>query len=164
MLKKISEHYKTGEPLPDELIARMLKAKNFGNGGTYLRQNFFAQYDMTLHTAPKTPDSTKLYFDLTKKIRALPLTKNTYPQASFGHIMGGYDAGYYGYLWSEVIAEDFFSMFEQNGIFNPQIGLKFRREILEKGGSEDEEKLVENFLGRPAQNGPFLRAIGLEEK
>ena len=164
VLKKISKHYKTGESLPDDLIKRMLAAKNFGNGGTYLRQNFFAQYDMTLHTAPQTPDTTKVYFDLTKKIRALPLTKNTYPQAAFGHIMGGYDAGYYGYLWSEVIAEDFFSQFEQNGIFNPQTGLKFRREILEKGGSEDEEKLVENFLGRPAQNGPFLKAIGLEGK
>lgn len=164
VLKKISKHYKTGEPLPDDIIARMLKAKNFGSGGAYLRQNFFAQYDMTLHTAPKTPDTTKVYFDLTKKIRALPLTKNTYPQAAFGHIMGGYDAGYYGYLWSEVIAEDFFSEFEKNGIFNPQIGLKFRREILGKGGSEDEEKLVENFLGRPAQNGPFLKSIGLEGK
>ncbi len=162
VLKKISKHYKTGEPLPDELIARMIKAKNFGNGGTYLRQNFFAQYDMTLHTADKTPDSTKLYFDLTKKIRALPLTKNTLPQASFGHIMGGYDAGYYGYLWSEVIAEDFFSEFEEYGIFNPEIGLKFRREILEKGGTEDETKLVENFLGRNVNNAPFLKAIGLE--
>ena len=164
VLKKISKHYKTGETLPDELIARMLKAKNFGAGGTYLRQNFFAQYDMTLHTAAKTPDTTKLYFDLTKKIRAVRLTNNTLPLSAFGHIMGGYDAGYYGYLWSEVIAEDFFSEFEKNGIFNPEIGLKFRREILEKGGSEDEEKLVENFLGRPAQNGPFLKSIGLEEK
>ncbi|MBP5430589.1 MAG: Zn-dependent oligopeptidase [Elusimicrobiaceae bacterium] len=164
VLKKISKHYKTGQPLPDELIARMLAAKNFGNGGMYLRQNFFAQYDMTLHTADKTPDTTKLYFDLNKKIRGGSLTKNTIPQASFGHIMGGYDAGYYGYLWSEVIAEDFFSEFEKHGIFNPEIGLKFRREILEKGGSEDEQKLVENFLGRPVNNEPFLRAIGLEDK
>ncbi len=164
VLKKISRHYKTGEPLPDELIQRMIAAKNFGSGGTYLRQNFFAQYDMTLHTADKTPDSTKLYFDLTQKIRALPLTKNTWPQASFGHIMGGYDAGYYGYLWSEVIAEDFFSEFEKNGIFNPETGLKFRREILEKGGSEEEEKLVQNFLGRPVDNKPFLKSIGLEGK
>ncbi|MBP5617259.1 MAG: Zn-dependent oligopeptidase [Elusimicrobiaceae bacterium] len=164
VLKKISKHYKTGQPLPDELIARMLAAKNFGNGSMYLRQNFFAQYDMTLHTADKTPDTTKLYFDLNKKIRGGSPTKNTIPQASFGHIMGGYDAGYYGYLWSEVIAEDFFSEFEKHGIFNPEIGLKFRREILEKGGSEDEQKLVENFLGRPVNNEPFLRAIGLEDK
>lgn len=162
VLKKISKHYKTGEPLPDDLIQKMIAAKNFGAAGAYLRQNFFAQYDITLHTASKTPDSTKLYFDLTKKIRALPLTKNTIPQAAFGHIMGGYDAGYYGYLWSEVIAEDFFSEFEKNGVFNPEIGLKYRREILEKGGTEDEEKLVENFLGRPADNGPFLKSLGLK--
>ncbi len=164
VLKKISKHYKTGEPLPDDLITRMLAAKNFGNGGFYLRQNFFAQYDMTLHTADKTPDSTHLYFDLSKKIRGGVLTKNTIPQASFGHIMGGYDSGYYGYLWSEVIAEDFFSQFKKYGIFNPEIGLKYRREILEKGGTEDETKLVETFLGRPVQNGPFLKALGLEEK
>ena len=162
VLKKISKHYKTGEPLPDELIKRMIAAKNFGAGGMYLRQDFFAQYDMTLHTAGTTPDSTKLYFELTKKIRGLPLTKGTIPQASFGHIMGGYDAGYYGYLWSEVIAEDFFGEFKKHGIFNPETGLKFRREILEKGGTLDEEKMVENFLGRPADNKPFLKSIGLE--
>lgn len=164
VLKKISKHYKTGEPLPDDLIQRMIAAKNFGSGGTYLRQDFFAQYDMTLHTAKATPDSTKLYFDLTKKIRGLPLTKGTLPQASFGHIMGGYDAGYYGYLWSEVIAEDFFGEFKKNGIFNPETGLKFRREILEKGGTLDEEKMVENFLGRPAKIEPFLQSIGLPQE
>ena len=137
VLKKISKHYKTGEALPDDLIKRMIAAKNFGAGGMYLRQDFFAQYDMSLHTADTTPDTTKLYFELTKKIRGLPLTKGTIPQASFGHIMGGYDAGYYGYLWSEVIAEDFFGEFKKNGIFNPETGLKFRREILEKGGTLD---------------------------
>lgn len=164
VLKKISRHYKTGEPLPDALIEKMIAAKNFGAGGVYLRQNFFAQYDMTLHTRAKTPDTTKTYFYLTKKIRGLPLTKNTYPQASFGHIMGGYDAGYYGYLWSEVIAEDFFHEFEKTGVFNPQTGLKFRREILEKGGTLDEEQMVQNFLGRKEDMGPFLKSIGLEEK
>lgn len=162
VLKKISKHYKTGEALPDDLIKRMIATKNFGAGGMYLRQDFFAQYDMSLHTADTTPDTTKLYFELTKKIRGLPLTKGTIPQASFGHIMGGYDAGYYGYLWSEVIAEDFFGEFKKNGIFNPETGLKFRREILEKGGTLDEEKMVENFLGRPADNKPFLKSIGLE--
>lgn len=162
VLKKISRHYQTSESLPDDLIKRMIAAKNFGAGGMYLRQDFFAQYDMSLHTADTTPDTTKLYFELTKKIRGLPLTKGTIPQASFGHIMGGYDAGYYGYLWSEVIAEDFFGEFKKNGIFNPETGLKFRREILEKGGTLDEEKMVENFLGRPADNKPFLKSIGLE--
>lgn len=163
VLKKLSKHYQTGETLPDELIEKMIAAKNFGAGGQYLRQNFFAQYDMTLHTKNKTPDTTKLYFSLTKKIRGLPLTKNTLPQAAFGHIMGGYDAGYYGYLWSEVIAEDFFSEFEKKGIFNPETGLKFRREVLEKGGTVEEAEMVQNFLGRPSENGPFLRSVGLKE-
>ena len=163
VLKKISKHYQTGEPLPDDLIERMIAVKNFGTATAYLRQNFLAQYDMYLHTVDKTPDTTKTYFDMTQKISHIHLTKNTIPQASFGHIMGGYDAGYYGYLWSEVIAEDFFSEFEKNGIFNPQIGLKFRREVLEKGSTIEEEKIVENFLGRPVNNAPFLKSIGLGE-
>ncbi len=164
VLKKISKHYKTGQPLPDEMIEKMIAAKNFGAAGSYLRQDFFAQYDMMLHTKNKTPDTTKTYFSLTKKIRGLPLTKGTYPQAAFGHIMGGYDAGYYGYLWSEVIAEDFFNEFEKNGIFNPDMGRKFRREILEKGGTVEEEQMVQNFLGRKEDITPFLQSIGLEEK
>lgn len=164
VLKKISKHYKTGESLPEDLIKKMIDAKNFGAGGAYLRQNFFAQYDMTLHTKQPTPDSTKLYFDLTKKVRGLPLTKGTIPQASFGHIMGGYDAGYYGYLWSEVIAEDFFSEFQKHGIFNSTIGRKFRSEILEKGGTIEEEDMVRNFLGREVSNTPFLKSIGLDKE
>ena len=164
VLKKISKHYKTGEPLPQDLIDRMIAAKNFGAGGAYLRQNFFAQYDMTLHTKKNTPDTTKTYFRLNKKIRNLPLTKNTIPQASFGHIMGGYDAGYYGYLWSEVIAEDFFNEFEKHGIFNQELGMKLRREVLEKGGTLDETEMVKNFLGRKEEIGPFLQSIGLEDK
>ena len=164
VLKKISKHYKTRQPLPDEMIEKMIAAKNFGAAGSYLRQDFFAQYDMMLHTKNKTPDTTKTYFSLTKKIRGLPLTKGTYPQAAFGHIMGGYDAGYYGYLWSEVIAEDFFNEFEKNGIFNPDMGRKFRREILEKGGTVEEEQMVQNFLGRKEDITPFLQSIGLEEK
>ena len=129
-----------------------------------MRQNFFAQYDMTLHTKKNTPDTTKTYFRLNKKIRNLPLTKNTIPQASFGHIMGGYDAGYYGYLWSEVIAEDFFNEFEKHGIFNQELGMKLRREVLEKGGTLDEAEMVKNFLGRKEEIGPFLQSIGLEDK
>ena len=164
VLKKISRHYKTGEPLPDDLIQRMIAAKNFGTATAYLRQNFFAQYDMRLHQMNKTPDTTKFYFDLTKKICSIRLTPGTIPQASFGHIMGGYDAGYYGYLWSEVIAEDFFSEFKKHGVFNPQIGLKFRREILEKGSTIEEEDMVRNFLGRPVENEPFLHSIGLNKE
>ena len=118
---------------------------------------------MVLHTRARTPDSTKLYFDLTKKVRGLPLTPGTIPQAAFGHLMGGYDAGYYGYLWSEVIAEDFFGEFAKTGLHNNQTGLKFRREVLERGGTLDEETMVKNFLGRKTSNKPFLKSIGLSK-
>ena len=90
------------------------------------------------------------------------MTKGTYPQASFDHLMGGYDAGYYGYLWAEVIALDFFSEFQKYGLFNPEIGKKFRKEILAVGGSYEEEDLVKNFLGRKVSNEPFLKNIGLK--
>lgn len=160
VLKKISKHYKTGEPLSDELINKMIAAKHYATGSFYLRQNFLAQIDMRYHLTKKKIDSTAYWSKYSKKIRGVPLREGAYPQASFDHIMGGYDAGYYGYLWAEVIAQDFFSEFEKNGIFNKDIGAKFRKEILAVGGSYEEEELVQNFLGRKVSNEPFLKDIG----
>ncbi len=162
VIKKISKHYKTGRPLDDETIKKMIAAKNHGAGNFYIRQNFLAQIDMIYHTAEKPVDSTKLWEKYSDKIRMVPMTKDTYPQASFDHLMGGYDAGYYGYLWAEVIALDFFSEFQKHGLFNPEIGKKFRKEILALGGSYEEEDLVKNFLGRKVSNEPFLKNIGLK--
>ena len=162
VLKKISKHYKTGKPLDEETINKMIAAKNHCSASFYIRQNFLAQIDMLYHTATKPVDSTKLWEKYSKKIRLVPMTKGTYPQASFDHLMGGYDAGYYGYLWAEVIALDFFSEFQKYGLFNPKIGKKFRKEILAVGGSYEEEDLVKNFLGRKVSNEPFLKNIGLK--
>ena len=162
VIKKMSKHYKTGQPLDDETINKMIAAKNHFSGSFYIRQNFLAQIDMMYHTATKPVDSTKMWEKYSKKIRMIPMTKDTYPQASFDHLMGGYDAGYYGYLWAEVIALDFFSEFQKYGLFNPEIGKKFRKEILEPGGSYEEETLVKNFLGREVSNEPFLKNIGLK--
>ena len=160
VLKKISKHYKTGKPLDDETINKMIAAKQYATGSFYLRQNFLAQIDMRYHLAKKKLDSTKYWSKYSKKIRGVPLREGAYPQASFDHIMGGYDAGYYGYLWAEVIAQDFFSEFEKHGIFNKDIGKKYRKEILAVGGSYEEEELVKNFLGRKVSNKPFLKGIG----
>lgn len=162
VLKKISKHYKTGKPLDDETINKMIAAKNHCTGIFYIRQDFLAQIDMKFHTATKPVDTTALWAKYADEIRGVPMTKDTYPQASFDHIMGGYDAGYYGYLWAEVISADFFSEFEKNGVFNKELGKKFRKEILAQGGSYDEEVLVNNFLGRPMSNEPFLKHIGLK--
>ena len=160
VLKQISKHYKTGEALSDETINKMIAAKHYATGSFYLRQNFLAQIDMRYHLAKKKIDSTQYWSKYSKKIRGIPLRKGAYPQASFDHIMGGYDAGYYGYLWAEVIAQDFFSEFEKNGIFNKDIGEKYRKQILAVGGSYEEEALVKNFLGRKVSNEPFLKNIG----
>ena len=162
VIKKMSKHYKTGQPLDDETINKMIASKNHFSGSFYIRQNFLAQIDMLYHTAEKPVDSTKMWEKYSKKIRMIPMTKDTYPQASFDHLMGGYDAGYYGYLWAEVIALDFFSEFQKYGLFNPEIGKKFRKEILEPGGSYEEETLVKSFLGREVSNEPFLKNIGLK--
>lgn len=160
VLKKISKHYKTGEPLSDETINKMIAAKHYATGSFYLRQNFLAQIDMRYHLTKKKIDSTEYWSKYSKKIRGIPLRKGAYPQASFDHIMGGYDAGYYGYLWAEVIAQDFFSEFEKHGLFNKEIGEKYRKQILAVGGSYEEEELVKNFLGREVSNKPFLKNIG----
>ncbi|MDR1941333.1 MAG: Zn-dependent oligopeptidase [Endomicrobium sp.] len=162
VLKKISKHYKTGKPLDNKTIAKIIAAKNHGSGGFYIRQVFLAYIDMIYNTAHKKINSTKLWAANKFKKTMMPMTKNTYPQASFDHIMGGYDAGYYGYLWAEVIAQDFFSEFEKAGIFNPKIGKKFRKTILAVGGSYDEKILVKNFLGRQVSNKPFIKDIGLK--
>ncbi|MDR1123941.1 MAG: Zn-dependent oligopeptidase [Elusimicrobiota bacterium] len=162
VLKQISRHYKTGLPLDDAMIQKMLAAKNHGSGNFYIRQDFLAQIDMKYHTRNRRQNTTEEWAAAKLKITAAPMTKGTYPQASFDHIMSGYDAGYYGYLWSEVIAQDFFGEFEKHGIFDADTGKKYRKAILAAGGSYDEEKLVENFLGRKIDNGPFLKSIGLK--
>jgi len=162
VLKRISKHYKTGEPLPDDMIQKLIKGRHALSARFYQRQAFFADYDMYLHTHNKPVDTTALYFKMADKIADSHVTPGTLPQASFDHIMGGYDAGYYGYLWAEVIAQDFFSEFEKNGIDDAATGKKFREDILAVGGTYEEEDIVEKFLGRKVDNTPFIKGLGLE--
>ncbi len=161
VIKRISKHYKTGKILDDETINKMLAAKNHAAANSYLWQNFLAQIDMKYHTLTKPADTTALWGKYSVKIKLTPMTKGTYRQASFDHLMGGYDTGYYSYLWSKVIAQDFFSEFQKHGLFNKEIGKKYRKKILAVGGSYDEEESVQNFLGRKISNEPFLKDIGL---
>lgn len=165
VLKKISAHYKTGETLPDGLILSLVKSKNVGVAVAFLRQNFLGQYDLALHTAAKRVDSTKLYAQMMHNISGIPMTKGTYPQASFGHIMSltdPYDVGYYVYAWSLVIAQDIFSRFEDEGLFNAELGAKLRKYIYTPGTVYDENEMVENFLGRPYNDKAFLKSLGIK--
>ena len=165
VLKKISAHYKTGETLPDGLISSLVKSKNVGVAVAFLRQNFLGQYDLALHTAAKRVDSTKLYAQMMHNISGIPMTKGTYPQASFGHIMSltdPYDVGYYVYAWSLVIAQDIFSRFEDEGLFNAELGAKLRKYIYTPGTVYDENEMVEKFLGRPYNDKAFLKSLGIK--
>lgn len=165
VLKKISAHYKTGETLPDGLISSLVKSKNVGVAVAFLRQNLLGQYDLALHTAAKRVDSTKLYAQMMHNISGIPMTKGTYPQASFGHIMSltdPYDVGYYVYAWSLVIAQDIFSRFEDEGLFNAELGAKLRKYIYTPGTVYDENEMVEKFLGRPYNDKAFLKSLGIK--
>jgi Zn-dependent oligopeptidase len=160
VLRRISGHYKNpAEKLPEELIKKLIAAKNMDSGLVYLRQLFFSLLDMRYHTARGKVNTTKVYDRLMKKISLIPLSPDTHPQANFGHLMGGYEAGYYSYLWSEVIAMDLFGAFEASGVLNPETGAKYRELILAPGRSYDEAGQVAKFLGRPAGEEAFLKSI-----
>lgn len=162
-LRLMSGHYKTGEPLPEELIEKMIAAKKVGNGIFYLQQIFYATLDLNYHLlkSGEKIDTTEVYKNLQEKITNIDFQKGTMPQASFGHLMGGYDAGYYGYLWSEVFAADMFTRFEKEGLLNPTVGMAYRKWILEKGGEENPDILIEGFLQRPSNSDAFLESIGI---
>ena len=166
VLKKISAHYQTGEPLPNALTSALVRSRRAGEATAFLRQNFLGQFDVAAHCMNKRVHSTRLYGRMIERITGTPLTKGTYPQASFGHIMSltdPYDVGYYVYAWSLMIAEDIFAQFEQQGLFNEQLGAKLREYIYTPGAAKDENEMVEKFLGRPYNNKAFLRNLGVAE-
>jgi thimet oligopeptidase len=161
ILRRISGHYRTGEPLPEDVLKRMVEAKNLDSGMRYLRQVFYATVDQTYHDSKLDTDTSDTYRRLYNAITLAPLAPDTHPEASFGHLMG-YAASYYGYMWSEVFAADMFSVFEKRGILDSDLGRRYRETILEPGGGRDEAELVRTFLGREPSEDAFLHSIGLE--
>ncbi len=142
----------------DELLARLKSVHNYGRGLKYARQTLYAQFDMALHTA----DAKKIQpLDVWKKLEAetaLGYTPTSEFPGQFGHIMGGYQTGYYGYMWSEVIALDMLSAFGNN-LNNPVVGEHYRKTILSQGGQKKAEQLVKDFLGRAPDNKAFFQEI-----
>ena len=162
ILEQISRDVETGRRLPRELAEQLVASRHSFNGATWTRQVLFAVYDLTLHTSGARVDATATWFKLTRELTALPPVPGTAPEAGFIFLMGGYDAGYYGYLWSKVAAQDLFSAFESGGIENPEVGRRFRREVLEPGATMEPDQLLRTFLGRPASDVSFRRSLGLE--
>ncbi|MFM5700001.1 oligopeptidase A [Aeromonas veronii] len=161
----ISGHYETGEPLPADLLEKMLTARNFQAAMQMLRQLEFALFDFRLHQEfdPANPAQLPALLDEVRSQVAVmtPPAFNRF-QHSFSHIFaGGYAAGYYSYKWAEVLSADAFSRFEEEGIFNPATGQSFLKNILEKGGSKEPMELFQAFRGREPKVDALLRHSGI---
>ncbi|GAM77382.1 oligopeptidase A [Vibrio ishigakensis] len=161
----ISGHFETGEPLPKEMLEKMLAAKNFQSAMFILRQLEFGLFDFTLHTEFDPEIGARVLETLAEvkeKVAVLPsLEWNRFSHA-FSHIFaGGYSAGYYSYLWAEVLSSDAFSRFEEEGIFNETTGKSFLNNILEMGGSEEPMELFKRFRGREPEINALLRHSGI---
>lgn len=160
VLRRFARHFATDEPMPDELIELMRAARFVDEGIKSSIQAFYGQLDLALHAEPVAPDLDEA-LRRTHEITGMPYPEGTFMLAGFGHLVGGYDAGYYGYLWAEVIGDDMFSRFAAEGVTSPAVGAEYRREILEPNGSRDADDLVRAFLGREPSNEAFLRLRGM---
>jgi len=161
VLREISAHVDTGEPLPPELARALTARRQSSAGAFWTRQALLATHDLLLHGPAAKVDATGLWFELARKLTAVPPAEGTYPEASFIFLMGGYDAGYYGYLWSRVHAADMFTAFQEAEPQVAEAGLRFRREVLEPGAAVEPEELVRNFLGRAPGPDAFYADLGL---
>jgi len=145
------------KPIDLGLIDRLNQARRFGQGARYARQRLFAAYDMALSSA--TPGDPLQVWREMENATPLGHFEGTQFPGTFGHIVGGYAAGYYGYMWSEVLAQDMLSAFGDN-VMNPATGMRYRKTVLEQGGQADPNHLVSGFLGRKPNSLAFFRHIG----
>ncbi|MEM7310329.1 MAG: M3 family metallopeptidase [Planctomycetota bacterium] len=162
VLSRFAKHYQTGETLPREILNGMIAAKNLGSGLSAEGQVFLGLMDFTYHTdADGELDTTAVRTQVYADTRLFDATPGLYSQAAFGHL-NGYHAGYYGYLWSLVYAQDMFSRFKADGIMNKDTAREYRKRVLAKGGTAEALDLVKDFLGRDPSSDAFLRHLGLE--
>ncbi|MFO1382048.1 MAG: M3 family metallopeptidase [Chitinivorax sp.] len=154
--KLFNEVCPTCKPIDPQLMERLNQARQFGQGIRYARQRLFAAYDMALFSG-KAVDPMAVWSEMESKTPLGHVPGTQFP-GSFGHIVGGYAAGYYGYMWSEVLALDMLSAFGDN-VMNPQVGARYRQLVLENGGQRDPNQLVESFLGRKPSPDAFFREI-----
>lgn len=165
----MSGHYlDKSKPIPADLATRLVKSREANTGLLNKRQLVFGLFDQRIHgiKAKEKIDTAAIVEELQSSIMGVPATPGTNFAASFGHMVG-YDSQYYGYMWSEVFSVDMFaSMFKSfdgkiNKLFDPEVGMRYRTEILEPGGTKDAIDLLTSFLGRKPNNENFLKSKGL---
>jgi oligopeptidase A len=163
VLKHMTAHVDTGEPLPRVLYDKMVAAKNFQSGLQTLRQIEFSLFDMRLHAEPGSEAKIQEVIDEVRaEVAVFPPPAFNRMQHSFSHIFsGGYAAGYYSYKWAEVLSADAYSAFEEAGVLDVATGRRYRREILEAGGSRPAEESFTAFRGREPRIDALLRHQGM---
>lgn len=160
VLRRFARHFETGDAIPANLVEQLVAARDLNVALHNLRQISFGWLDMGMHGPRKDRDLDAVLLE-SQMITLFPPQEGTFFPSSFGHMMGGYDAGYYGYLWSEVFGDDMFSKFVEAGITNPEIGRAYRTAVLEPNGSKDASVLLRDFLGREPSNEAFLKKLGI---
>ncbi len=163
-LNTFAKHYQTGVSIPTDLIQRIVDASNFNVAYACLRQVSFGLLDMAWYTRQDAfqGDVRQYEHQAWERTQLLPQIDETCMTVQFGHIMsGGYAAGYYSYKWAEVLDADAFSVFKENGIFNPQVAQSFRENILSKGGTEHPMRLYKQFRGKEPDINALLKRNGI---
>ena len=157
-------HYETGEPMPAEIVDRIVAAQNYLAAYANVRQLSFGMTDMAWHTLTEPFEGDVEQFEAVSMAptQVLPVVPGTAMAPAFGHIFsGGYAAGYYGYKWAEVLEADAFSLFKEKGIFNREAASSFRENVLAKGGTEHPMELYVRFRGHKPETRALIEKMGL---
>lgn len=165
VLKMFAKHYQTNEPMPDDLIQKIVNASKFNQGFATVEYLAAAFLDMDWHTLTDSQLRETIQFEKESlsNIGLIPEIESRYQSTNFAHIFsGGYSSGYYSYIWAEVLDADAFEAFKENGIFDKSTANSFRKNILEKGGSEDPMILYKKFRGAEPKVEPLLERRGLK--
>lgn len=160
VLQRFARHHETGESIPVDLVSRLVAARDLNVGLSTIRQVFLGTFDLNLHGVTEPMDIEQANREA-YALTGFPFYEGTHFGASFGHLMGGYDAGYYGYLWSKVYGDDMFSVFAREGVLSPEVGRRYRDEVLAMGHSRDAIDHLRAFLGREPSSEAFLADLGL---